>query len=311
MKTLSIATRKSPLALWQAEHVKSKLLSYYPEMSIKTVEMITKGDKKLADNLSKIGGKGLFIKELELGMRAGLADMAVHSIKDIPYKLPSDFIIGAVLARENPFDAFVSNNYSTLDKLPKHAKVGTSSLRRAVQLKHTRSDLNIINLRGNINTRLKKLDSGNYDAIILACAGLLRLGFEERISSILPIEESIPAAGQGAIGIEIHTHHRKLYELLTPLRDVKTTHAVYAERAVSAALGGHCHLPIAAHATFEKNILSIVGLVGHMDGRILKAHTHCYIDNYKIDNYKQAQSLGAQLAENLIKKGAKTLLQDV
>ena len=311
MKILSIATRKSPLALWQTEYVKSRLLSYYPDMSIKIVKIVTEGDKKLTDSLAKIGGKGLFIKELEIGMRTGLADMAVHSVKDMPYKLPSDFIIAAVLARENPFDAFVSNHYNTLSELPKHAKVGTSSLRRTVQLKHKRSDLNVIGLRGNVNTRLKKLDSGDYDAIILACAGLLRLGLKERIRSILPLEDSIPAAGQGAIGIEINANNHRLYELLAPLRDIKTTHAIYAERAVSAALGSNCHSPIAVYATFENNMLNIVGLVGNTDGRIIKAHAHSYIDDYKTGDYKKAQYLGSQLADKLIQKGAKILLQDV
>lgn len=195
---LKIATRKSPLALWQAEFVKSKLVGLYPDLKVELVKMITQGDKILDSPLSKIGGKNLFIKELEMGMMEGRADIAVHSMKDVPYELPEGFEIGAILERENPFDAFVSNNFNTIDDLPIGARVGSCSLRRIVQLKAIRPDLVILDLRGNVNTRLKKLDHGEYDAIILACAGLIRLGFEDRIKQHLNLEQSLPAVGQGA-----------------------------------------------------------------------------------------------------------------
>jgi len=191
-RTLKIATRKSPLALWQAKHVKSKLESYHPDLKVELVEMTTKGDQILNSPLSKIGGKGLFIKELETGILQGKADIAVHSMKDVPYELPIDFEIGAILERENPFDAFVSNNFNTIDDLPYGARLGTCSMRRMVQLKSKRPDLIIIDLRGNVNTRLRKLDNGEYDAIILACAGLIRLGFEDRIKQQMSETTCLP-----------------------------------------------------------------------------------------------------------------------
>ncbi|MBT4553150.1 MAG: hydroxymethylbilane synthase, partial [Candidatus Thioglobus sp.] len=197
-KTLKIATRKSPLALWQAEHVKTRLETHHPDLNIELVKMTTQGDQILNSPLSKIGGKGLFIKELEVGMMEGVADIAVHSMKDMPYEIPQGFALGAILKRENPFDAFVSNHFDSIDDLPQCAKVGTCSMRRIVQLKAIRPDLEILDLRGNVNTRLKKLDDGEYDAIILACAGLIRLGFEDRIKQQISPEQSLPAVGQGA-----------------------------------------------------------------------------------------------------------------
>ena len=202
-KTLRIATRKSPLALWQAEHVKARLEAHHPGLKVELVKMTTKGDQILNSPLSKIGGKGLFIKELEQGMLAGDADIAVHSMKDVPYEVPAGFELGAILKRENPFDAFVSNKFDKISDLPQGAKVGTCSMRRIVQLKATRPDLEILDLRGNVNTRLQKLDDGEFDAIILACAGLIRLGFEDRIKQQISPEQSLPAVGQGAVGIEI------------------------------------------------------------------------------------------------------------
>jgi len=196
-KTLKIATRKSPLALWQAEHVKTRLETHHPDLNIELVKMTTQGDQILNSPLSKIGGKGLFIKELEVGMMEGVADIAVHSMKDMPYEIPQGFALGAILKRENPFDAFVSNHFDSIDDLPQCAKVGTCSMRRIVQLKAIRPDLEILDLRGNVNTRLKKLDDGEYDAIILACAGLIRLGFEDRIKQQISPEQSLPAVGQG------------------------------------------------------------------------------------------------------------------
>ncbi|MBT5287299.1 MAG: hydroxymethylbilane synthase, partial [Candidatus Thioglobus sp.] len=197
-KTLKIATRKSPLALWQAEHVKTRLETHHPDLNIELVKMTTQGDQILNSPLSKIGGKGLFIKELEVGMMEGVADIAVHSMKDMPYEIPQGFALGAILKRENPYDAFVSNHFDSIDDLPQCAKVGTCSMRRIVQLKAIRPDLEILDLRGNVNTRLKKLDDGEYDAIILACAGLIRLGFEDRIKQQISPEQSLPAVGQGA-----------------------------------------------------------------------------------------------------------------
>jgi len=221
-KTLRIATRKSPLALWQAEHVKARLEAHHPGLKVELVKMTTKGDQILNSPLSKIGGKGLFIKELEQGMLAGDADIAVHSMKDVPYEVPAGFELGAILKRENPFDAFVSNKFDKISDLPQGAKVGTCSMRRIVQLKATRPDLEILDLRGNVNTRLQKLDDGEFDAIILACAGLIRLGFEDRIKQQISPEQSLPAVGQGAVGIEIRENDQEILDLITPLIDVET-----------------------------------------------------------------------------------------
>ncbi len=261
-RTLKIATRKSPLALWQAKHVKSKLESYHPDLKVELVEMTTKGDQILNSTLSKIGGKGLFIKELETGILQGKADIAVHSMKDVPYELPIDFEIGAILERENPFDAFVSNNFNTIDDLPYGARLGTCSMRRMVQLKSKRSDLIIIDLRGNVNTRLRKLDNGEYDAIILACAGLIRLGFEDRIKQQMSETTCLPAVGQGAVGIEIRANDKKIKELLAPLIDIETTIRVEAERAMNARLEGGCSVAIAGYSTINNNEIIITGLVG-------------------------------------------------
>ena len=222
ISVLKIATRKSPLALWQAEFVKSKLASLYPDLKIELVKMTTQGDQILNSPLSKIGGKSLFIKELEIGMNEGRADIAVHSMKDVPYELPQGFEIGAILERENPFDAFVSNDYNSISDLPNGAKLGSCSLRRIVQIKAIRPDLEILDLRGNVNTRLKKLDDGEYDAIILACSGLSRLGFEDRIKQDLSPNDSLPAVGQGALGIEIKANDHKISSLIEPLSHKRT-----------------------------------------------------------------------------------------
>ena len=222
-KTLKIATRQSPLALWQAEHVKSRLEAIHPELEVVLVKMTTKGDQILNSPLSKIGGKGLFIKELEVGMLEGKADIAVHSMKDVPYEIPDGFELGAILERENPFDAFVSNDFVSIDDLPQGAKVGTCSQRRIVQLKDRRPDLEILDLRGNVNTRLQKLDDGEFDAIILACAGLIRLGFEQRIKQQIPADLSLPAVGQGAVGIEIRAGDAEVMALIEPLIDADTS----------------------------------------------------------------------------------------
>tara|TARA_B100000953_G_scaffold108106_2_gene88744 strand:- start:4014 stop:4928 length:915 start_codon:yes stop_codon:yes gene_type:complete len=302
-RTLKIATRKSPLALWQAKHVKSKLESYHPDLKVELVEMTTKGDQILNSPLSKIGGKGLFIKELETGILQGKADIAVHSMKDVPYELPIDFEIGAILERENPFDAFVSNNFNTIDDLPYGARLGTCSMRRMVQLKSKRPDLIIIDLRGNVNTRLRKLDNGEYDAIILACAGLIRLGFEDRIKQQMSETTCLPAVGQGAVGIEIRANDKKIKELLAPLIDIETTIRVEAERAMNARLEGGCSVAIAGYSTINNNEIVITGLVGSVNtGEILKR---------KISGPTgKAEKLGTDLAEELISLGAMDILNN-
>ncbi len=301
-KTLKIATRKSPLALWQAKHVKARLEAQHPALNVELVKMTTKGDQILNSPLSKIGGKGLFIKELEIGMMEGEADIAVHSMKDVPYEIPQGFELGAVLQRENPFDAFVSNNFNSIDELPQNAKVGTCSMRRILQLKAIRPDLEILDLRGNVNTRLKKLDDGEYDAIILACAGLIRLGFEDRIKQQIPQEQSIPAVGQGAIGIEIRANDNEVMDIIKPLIDTQTTYRVTAERAMNARLEGGCSVPIAGFSTIDGEQITLTGLVGNVDtGVILKEQVS--------GNVSQAEQLGVELADLLISLGAREILK--
>ena len=241
---LKIATRKSPLAIWQAEFVKSKLENIYPDLKVELVKMTTQGDQILNSPLSKIGGKSLFIKELEVGIMEGRADIAVHSMKDVPYELPQGFEIGAILERESPFDAFVSNDFNSIQDLPIGAKLGSCSLRRIVQVKAMRPDLEILDLRGNVNTRLKKLDDGEYDAIILACSGLTRLGFDNRIKQDLSPDDSLPAVGQGALGIEIKANDHEISSLIKPLIHQKTQIEVNAERALNASLQGGCSVAI-------------------------------------------------------------------
>ena len=300
-KTLKIATRKSPLALWQAEHVKARLEQHHPELTVELVKMTTKGDQILNSPLSKIGGKGLFIKELEQGMLAGEADIAVHSMKDVPYEIPPGFELGAILERENPFDAFVSNNFSSIDDLPNGAKVGTCSQRRIVQLKALRPDLEILDLRGNVNTRLKKLDDGEFDAIILACAGLIRLGFENRIKQQITPEQSLPAVGQGAVGIEIRENDSEILSLIKPLIDEDTSYRVRAERAMNAHLEGGCSVPIAGFATLSERELTLTGLVGNVEtGQIIKRQV--------VGHMKNAETLGVELAKKLILLGAREIL---
>ena len=301
---LKIATRKSPLALWQAEFVKSKLVGLYPDLKVELVTMITQGDKILDSPLSKIGGKNLFIKELEMGMMEGRADIAVHSMKDVPYELPEGFEIGAILERENPFDAFVSNNFNTIDDLPIGARVGSCSLRRIVQLKAIRPDLIILDLRGNVNTRLKKLDDGEYDAIILACAGLIRLGFEDRIKQHLNLKQSLPAVGQGALGIEIRANDHEINELIEPLTHNKTLTEVSAERAMNATLQGGCSVAIGAFAAINGSDLTLSGMVGNVNsGEILKVEGAGEI--------AQPEELGIKVANKLLSLGARELLTEV
>jgi len=301
-KTLRIATRKSPLALWQAEHVKARLEAHHPGLKVELVKMTTKGDQILNSPLSKIGGKGLFIKELEQGMLAGDADIAVHSMKDVPYEVPAGFELGAILKRENPFDAFVSNKFDKISDLPQGAKVGTCSMRRIVQLKATRPDLEILDLRGNVNTRLQKLDDGEFDAIILACAGLIRLGFEDRIKQQIPAEQSLPAVGQGAVGIEIREGDQAILDLIAPLVDTETTYRINAERAMNAQLEGGCSVPIAGYSTIDGDQMTLTGLVGNVEsGVILKERVSGHVN--------EAEQLGVALADQLISLGAKDILK--
>ena len=300
---LKIATRKSPLALWQAEFVKSKLASLYPDLKIELVKMTTQGDQILNSPLSKIGGKSLFIKELEVGMNEGRADIAVHSMKDVPYELPQGFEIGAILERENPFDAFVSNDYNTIEELPIGAKLGSCSLRRIVQVKAMRPDLEILDLRGNVNTRLKKLDDGEYDAIILACSGLSRLGFEDRIKQDLSPNDSLPAVGQGALGIEIKVNDHKISSLIEPLSHKRTMTEVSAERALNAALQGGCSVAIGAFATSKGSELKLCGMVGNVDsGEIIRVE--------ELGETSNPIDLGIRAANKLLSLGARELLNE-
>jgi hydroxymethylbilane synthase len=264
--------------------------------------MTTKGDQILNSPLSKIGGKGLFIKELEVGMMEGVADIAVHSMKDVPYEIPPGFELGAILKRENPFDAFVSNHYESVNDLPQGAKVGTCSMRRIVQLKAIRPDLEILDLRGNVNTRLQKLDNNEYDAIILACAGLIRLKFEDRIKQQIPAEQSLPAVGQGAVGIEIRENDQEILDLIAPLIDTETSYRITCERAMNARLEGGCSVPIAGFSTIENDQITLTGLVGNVDtGVILKEHVSGSIN--------ESEQLGITLADKLISLGAKDILK--
>jgi len=300
-RALKIATRKSPLAVWQAEFVRSQLQLYYPELDIELVKMSTQGDQMINSPLSKIGGKSLFIKELEVGMLEGRADIAVHSMKDVPYELADEFEIGAILTRENPFDAFVSNHFNEINELPQGARVGSCSLRRIVQLKEIRPDLEILDLRGNVNTRLMKLDQGKYDAIILACAGLIRLGFEDRIKQPLEAQTSLPAVGQGALGIENRKGDESVRELIKPLIDSKTMTEVLAERAMNATLEGSCSVAIAGYAVSNGEELLLKGLVGNVEsGSILRAE--------RTGSTSQPKALGELVANQLLDIGAGKLL---
>lgn len=268
-KKLVIASRESLLAMWQAEHIQGRLKALYPDCDVQILGMTTRGDQILDKTLSKIGGKGLFIKELEQALLEGRADLAVHSIKDVPMVLPEGFALAAIGERASPFDAFVSNRYARLEELPEGAVVGTSSLRREAQLRARYPHLVIKPLRGNVQTRLGKLDNGEYDAIILAEAGLRRLGLDDRISTVLSEADSLPAAGQGALGIEICAAREDLLEVLKPLNHERTNACVSAERALARALDGSCQVPLAAYCTEENGLLTLRGLVGHPDGSVL------------------------------------------
>ncbi|HLU62036.1 MAG TPA: hydroxymethylbilane synthase [Gammaproteobacteria bacterium] len=299
---IRIATRKSPLALWQAEHVAGQLRAAHPGIEVELVPMTTRGDEVLDRALSRIGGKGLFIKELEIAMREGRADIAVHSMKDVTAEMPSGFVLAAILERDDPRDAFVSNKYEALSELPAGARVGTSSLRRQCQLATRRPDLEIIPLRGNVGTRLAKLDAGEFDAIILAAAGLRRLGQVERIRSLLSTEESLPAIGQGTIGIECRADDQTLIRYLRPLEHAETALRTRAERAFNARLQGGCDVPIAGYAELHNGVsIRLRGLVGAPDGSAL-------IQGEMIGPANDPEALGEALATELLSRGAADLL---
>lgn len=303
-REIRIATRKSALALWQAEHVKARLEAAHPGLKVNLVPMVSKGDKLLDAPLAKIGGKGLFVKELETALLEDQADIAVHSMKDVPMDFPEGLGLFCICEREDPRDAFVSNTYDSLDALPAGSVVGTSSLRRQAQLLARRPDLKIHFLRGNVNTRLAKLDAGEYDAIILAAAGLIRLGFEDRIRASIIVEHSLPAGGQGAVGIECRVGDAELQQLLAPLNHTETALRVTAERAMNKRLNGGCQVPIACYAILEGEQLWLRGLVGEPDGsRLLRAEQR--------GSAEDAERLGTEVAEALLAQGAGDILKAV
>lgn len=302
---LVIATRASRLALWQAEHVRGLLSQLYPQTDISLLKLSTRGDEILDRSLQKVGGKGLFIKELENALLDGRADLAVHSLKDVPVDLPVQFELAAVMSRAEFRDAWVSPKYATPGDLPQGAVVGTSSLRRQAQLKALRPDIQIKPLRGNLDTRLGKLDAGEFDGIILAAVGLQRLGLEDRIRLILPLDQSLPAAGQGALGIEVLQSRADMTRILQPLACAQSAACASAERAVSRLLGGSCSTPLAAHAQVINQQLSVYALVASPDGQtILKANARA---PYRGDE-SSAQDLGALVAQRLLDQGADKLL---
>lgn len=302
MKVLKIATRKSPLALWQAEHIKARLEKLHEHLTVELVTFVTQGDKILDTPLAKIGGKGLFVKELETALMDGRADLAVHSMKDVPMKLPEGLDLAVICEREDPLDAFVSNHYKKFDDLPQGAIVGTSSLRRKCQILHQRPDLVIHDLRGNVGTRLSKLDEGLYDAIILASAGLKRLELGDRIRHTLPAYMSLPAVGQGALGLECRANDQAVLDLIAPLRHDETEVCVRAERAFNAYLEGGCQVPIAGYAVLNDQQICIEGRVGNLDGTTLLKAQH-------IGQVDQAEHLGELLGKDLLQQGAGELLK--
>ena len=305
-KTLRIATRKSLLALWQAEYVKAELEKHHPDLTVELVPMVSRGDKILDTPLAKVGGKGLFVKELETALLENRADIAVHSMKDVPMEFPEGLSLSVICPREQPTDAFVSNNYKHLDDLPAGAVVGTSSLRREAQLRERRPDLEIKWLRGNVQTRLGKLDAGDYDAIILATAGLLRLKLEDRITHEITPEDSLPAGGQGAVGIECRMDDTNAIALLKPLHHQETAWRVMAERAMNRRLEGGCQVPIGCYAVLndDNSELFLRGLVARPDGtKVLRDEI--------TGTPEQCEALGIELAERLLAEGADEILKTV
>lgn len=328
LTTLNIATRQSPLALWQAEHIRDRLLALYPELTINLLKIVTKGDKILDTPLAKIGGKGLFVKELEQAMYDKQADIAVHSLKDVPMQLPEGLMLGAYCTRAAPTDAFVSNTYHSIDALPKGAVVGTSSLRRQCQIKAYRPDLQIKTLRGNVGTRLGKLDAGEYDAIILATSGLQRIELDARIRGELDIDVCLPAVGQGALAIECREGDAEILALLAPLNDETSRIRLIAERALNRHLEGGCQVPIAAFAVLHAdnatgcasddinddngNVLWLRGRVGQADGSILlKAEKRVTLLGTQDEKEAQASQLGIEVADMLLADGAGAILSAI
>ena len=301
-KIIRIATRQSPLALWQAEHVAELLVRAFPGVKTQLVKMVTRGDKILDAPLAKVGGKGLFVKELEQGMLEGVADIAVHSMKDVPVDFPEGLHLASILTREDPTDAFVSNHYASLNELPANARIGTSSLRRECQLKEKLPDAQVMPLRGNVNTRLAKLDAGEYDAIILASAGLKRLGMANRITQSLDASVSLPAIGQGAIGIECRIDDVEINDMLKALHDAETGLCVVAERAMNARLNGGCQVPIAGFALLQGEQLFMRGLVGNPDGSVIYR-------SERSGGLDQGAVIGRLIAEDLLAQGADKVLQ--
>jgi hydroxymethylbilane synthase len=302
-RRLIIATRESALALWQAEHVRARLSALYPACEVSLLGMTTRGDEVLDRPLAAIGGKGLFIKELEVAMAEGRADLAVHSLKDVPMDMPAGFVLAAICEREDARDAFVSNHFLDLAALPGGARIGTSSLRREAQLRERDPLLKILPLRGNVNTRLRKLDEGGYDGIILAAAGLKRLGFGDRIAALLDPEESLPAVGQGALAIECRAERADVIAALAPLADHATTLAVTAERAFARALSGSCNTPLAAHAMPQHHELWLRGLLAAPDGsEVMRGENRAIVATEA-----EADALGRALAEDFLARGAERL----
>lgn len=304
MKKLTIATRKSPLAMWQAEFIKAELERHHEGLTVELLAMSTRGDKILDSPLSKIGGKGLFVKELEHALLNGEADIAVHSMKDVPMHFPDGLCLGPIYKREDPRDAFVSNTYASIDDLPEGAVVGTSSLRRQCQLQRYRADIQIKSLRGNVNTRLAKLDAGEFDAIILAASGLIRLEFDDRIRDFIAPEISLPACGQGALGIELRCDDTEIAELISVLHDEQTAQCVLAERAMNTRLNGGCQVPIAGYAILEGNTVNLRGLVGSVDGKQM-------LDAQASGNAESSEKLGEQVADDLLSQGADKILDAI
>lgn len=305
-RTIRIATRRSLLALWQAEYVKAELELRHPGIHIELLKIESRGDKILDTPLAKIGGKGLFVKELENALLDGRADIAVHSMKDVPMELPQGLALPIICVRERPTDAFVSNRYDSLENLPEGSIVGTSSLRREVQIRERRPDLDVRFLRGNVQTRLSKLDAGEYDAIILATAGLLRLKLEDRIRQEIPPEVSLPAGGQGAVGIECREDDAELIRLLQPLHHADTADRVLAERALNRRLEGGCQVPIGCYATLDpdRDEIFLRALVGRPDGSLVLR------DEIRGPR-SQAETLGVTLADRLLAAGADSILAEV
>jgi len=303
-QTIRIATRKSPLALWQAEEVARQLKQQHADIQIELVKMVSKGDKILDAPLAKVGGKGLFVKELEQAMLDGEADIAVHSMKDVPMSFPPGLYLPVIMQREDPTDAFVSNHYNSLEELPENARIGSSSLRRQLQIKEVMPAAEMLNLRGNVNSRLQKLDNGDYDAIILASAGLIRLQFESRIKTRIPPEQSLPSVGQGAVGIECRQGDSRIEALIAPLNHPDTHCRLTAERAMNQRLNGGCQVPIAGFALLEGNEIYLRGLVGQPDGsEVIRGEIR--------GPREQAAELGVKLAEQLLAEGAEDILKSM